>query len=205
MNTTLSILIPVTPERTDMVQPLYSELKRQRDHIHSLHPTLGQIELIVDDRKRFLDGGPSIGKKRESLVQRSEGKYCCFVDSDDMIPGNYLETLVRACQHHADIITFKAFARLSNYWAVIDMSVMYPNKESTPEGTVHRAPSLVCPIRSSLAKDIPFDDTNYGEDSSWMDKVLKRCRGEKHIDMVLYEYRHGVHSESDQIINAGYK
>lgn len=200
----LSILIPVTPERSEMVQPLYAELKRQKEYMHSIHSTLGEIEILVDERERFLDGGPSIGKKREALVKRATGKYCCFVDSDDMIPGNYMESIVRACQYHADIITFKAFARLADYWAIIDMSIRYPPKEATPTGTVQRAPSLVCPVRISLAKQVPFDDTNYGEDSSWMNKILTRCKGEKHIDMILYEYRHGAHSEADNIIKQGY-
>ena len=201
----LSILLPTTPDRFEISQPLYNELQRQDTYMRSYHATLGEIEILIDDRKRFLDGGPSIGKKREGLVQRARGKYLCFIDSDDMIPGNYLETLVRACQKHYDIITFKALARLETFWSMIDMSIHYSSDaEANPSFVVQRIPSIVCPVKSVHAKMFSFEDINYEEDYRWMKQVLTKCKSENHLSEILYEYRHGAHSEADQITKAGY-
>lgn len=200
----LSILCATTPDRSEMFQVLYSELQRQHTYMKTFHPTLGDIEILVDDSKRFLDGGPSIGKKREALVQRAQGKYLCFIDSDDMIPGNYMETIVRACQEDKDVITFRAIARLENYWTIIKMSIWLPNFDASPEHDVERSPSIVCPVRSVYAKMVDFEDINHGEDYKWMGKVISMCLNESRSNVILYEYRHGQHSESDKIIKAGY-
>lgn len=200
----LSILIPVTPERTDMVMPLYKELQRQYTYMKSFHSSLGDIEILIDERPRFLSGGPSIGKKRESLIKRANGKYSCFVDADDMVAGNYMESIVRAAQSDPDVISFNAFAKLENYWTIIHMGLHFENEEARPNGFVCRRLSVVCPIRSSIAKQHDFDDINYHEDYNWLAKVLPMCKSGHSINSILYEYRHGQHSESDQIIKAGY-
>lgn len=194
----LSILIPSTPERKHMLDVLLLELYIQVDYCRNVHPTLGSVEVLVDDSKRYLDGGLSIGKKRESLVSKAKHKYCCFLDSDDNISPDYVETLLRLCNEDKDVCTFNAFARLNNYWAVMQMSLGNPNEESKP-GIVKRAPWHICPVRSTLAKRYKFDNTNYGEDWSWFEKVVGNCQTEAHSEAILYQYNHGPHSQSDEI------
>lgn len=200
----LSILIPTTPDRLQMTEDIMSELYRQIDYMKRYHWALGDIEILFDDSKKFLDGGLSIGKKRGSLVKRAEGKYCCFVDSDDWVAPNYMETIVRACQSDADIITFRALARLSGYWSVVDMHSSFVNEEASPNGITKRSPSIVCPVKTAFAKKVDFEDINYGEDYKWITEVLKMCTSDHYDPVLLYEYRHGQHSESDKIIKAGY-
>lgn len=199
----LSVLIPTTPDRVDMFSKLFTELFRQVTYMHTVHPTLGRIEILVDDSKRFLDGGLSIGKKRESLVQRAKGKYLCFCDSDDHIAPNYLETLVRLCQQDKDVCTFKNLTRTEFYWTIVDMSLEFDNEEANPDKIVKRTAWHVCPVRSLFAKMIPFPDTSYGEDWDWMGRVLEMCSTEAKSNAVLHEYHHGKHSESDKITKHG--
>lgn len=195
----LSILIATTPDRNEMFTRLYNELHRQLEFMQSFHTSLGEIEIIVDDSKRFLDGGLSIGKKREALLMRSKGKYSCWLDSDDWISPMYLETLVRLCQHDRDVCTFRNMTKLEAYWMVVDMSIHYPNDQPNPNYTVRRKPWIVCPIRTEFAKLFKFPDSNYSEDSEWLDKVLTRCTTEAKTEQILHEYRHGKHSEADKI------
>lgn len=199
----LSILIPTTPDRQDMFTALYNEVMTQITYMQTVHPSLGQIEVLFDDSKRFLDGGLSIGKKRESLVRRSEGKYLCFLDSDDWISPNYTETLVRLCQRDADVCTFRNVTKTETYWVTVDMSLHYPNDQATPMFEIRRKPFHICPVRSSFAKLHRFQDINYGEDSEWMDKVLSHCTTESKSNSIIHEYRHGKHSESDKIMKHG--
>lgn len=196
----LSILIPTTPDRHEMFTALFNEVHRQIGYMQTVHPSLGKIEVLVDDSKRFLDGGLSIGKKREALVKRAEGKYLCFLDSDDWIAPNYVETLVRLCQRDADVCTFRNITKTDTFWCVVDMGFHYPNDQANPNLTVRRRPWHICPVRSSFARKYDFEDSNYSEDFTWMEKVLSHCTTEAKSEAIIHEYRHGKHSESDKIM-----
>lgn len=196
----ISILIPTTPARVRMFRDLSDEIARQYLNCSELHPLLGCIEIISDNSKPFLEGGLSIGKKRGALVQRAIGKYLCFVDSDDWIAPNYIESLLRLCQHNTDIVSFRNISKFENYWCVVDQSIHFTNDGASPNYIVRRKPAHICPVRSEFAKLYAFDDSNYGEDASWMDKVLRHCTTEIKTEQILHEYRHGSHSESDKII-----
>lgn len=201
--TILSILIPTIPERGKIFTELFNEVHKQVAYMATVHPTLGEIEVLVDDSKRFLDGGLSIGKKREALVHRASGKYLCFLDDDESIAPNYVEVLVRLCQVNRDICTFSSLAKLDNFWMVVDMSMIWPHNEQARPGGIHRKPWHICPVRSSIAKKHSFPDNNYGEDWGWMEKVLKDCRTEAAgFPQIIHQYNHSSkHSEADKIIN----
>jgi hypothetical protein len=206
MTPILSILTPGIPERDHLRIELLIKVRRQWIALENTHPTLGTIEMIIDDSKSFLNGGLSIGKKRESLVQRATGKFICFLDEDEDIAPNYVETLVRLCQSDADVITFRSFAKTDFYWSVIEMRLGNPNEEATPDRIVKRNAWHICPVKSEYAKLYPFEDTNYSEDWNWMEKVLTHCKTEAHTDQILHCYQHSSKtSEADKIINAGHK
>lgn len=199
----LSILVATTPDRNEMFTELFNELHKQLEYMNTFHPSLGNIEILVDDSKRFLDGGLSIGKKREALLKRAEGRYLCYLDSDEKIAGNYLETLVRLCQTKADVITFRSLANLDTYWSLVDMSLNYSvNDETNPNFITRRMPWHICPVKSHLAKVHQFSDTSYGEDWGWFEKVLKGCTSEAHTDAIIHSYVHRASvSEADRIVN----
>lgn len=196
----LSILIPTIPERVEMFTRLIGELNRQVNYVNDNHPSLGRIEILVDTGRRFLEGGLSIGKKRDTLVKRAQGKYLCFLDDDERISPNYLETILRLCKYDADVVTFRNFSRLENFWMLVDMSLKYhTNDQASPEFMIRRRAWHICPVRSIFAKLYSFPDTNYSEDWEWFEKVLKHCTTEAKTDAILHEYHHGKHSEADKI------
>ena len=197
----LSILIPTIPERVDKFVPLYRTIKKQADFIEANWNE--RIEILYDDSIKFLDGGLSIGKKREALVQRAQGKYLCLLDDDDTVAPNYLQVLVQLCQHRRDICTFRNISKLDEFWTVIDMKLHHPaNEQATPNGIIKRRPWHICPVRSLFAKQYPFENTSYGEDWSWMEKVLKHCKTEASTDAILHQYNYSsVTSEADKITN----
>jgi hypothetical protein len=200
----LSILIPSIPARFDKLNYLLNAINSQKSNLERDHPSLRGVEIIYDDGERFLDGGLSIGKKRESLVNRATGKYLCFCDDDESIAPNYLETLVRLCQLDRDVCTFKVMYKDDNYWSVIDMSIYYKDQEATPDREVRRNVWQVCAIRSSIAKKHSFEDINYDEDTRWVEKVRKDIKSEAKTNAVLLQYNHSVeHSESDKIARHG--
>jgi glycosyltransferase involved in cell wall biosynthesis len=200
-NNILSVLIPTIPDRVDKFTKVYNELMRQVAFMQTVHPSLGDIEVLVDDSISYLSGGMSIGKKRDRLVSLATGKYLCFLDDDDWIAPNYLEILVRMCNAgDYDILTFLALAKLDNFWMIVQMSFWQPENEEAEPGIINRKPWHICPVLSEIAKRHPFPDRNYGEDWEWFKEVLKDCKKPIQTNCILYQYNHGKHSESDKIM-----
>lgn len=199
----LSILMATTPDRANMFNTLFDEVHRQVGYMHHTHQSLGRIEVIVDDSPRFLDGGLSIGAKRDALLRRAEGHYVCYLDSDESIAPNYVETLVRLCQAGRDVVTFRNITRTDTYWTIVDLSLKYSmNDNASPDYITRRKPFHICPVKTHLAKMYKFTDTNYGEDFEWMEQVLKHCTTEAHTEAVIHGYNHSkLVSEADKIMN----
>lgn len=198
--TLLSILIPTIPQRKEQFTKLYNEVMAQVHMMYSIHESMGEVQVLVNGGERFLDGGLSIGKKRESLVLSAEGKYLCFLDDDDNIAPNYVESLMRLCLQGQDICTFRAMVKMQSFWALVDMRFIYTvNDQITPDYTVRRPPWHMCPVRSTYAKLFPFQDLNNAEDFEWMQKVLSCCASEAHTDKIIFQYNHSINSEADKI------
>lgn len=197
----LSILTPSIPSRWKNLERLRTELKKQCVYIEGVE-VLGNIEWLIDDSDSFLDGGLSIGKKRESLVKRATGKYVCFLDDDDSPSPNYIETLMRLCNQDQDVCTFRSLIKLEQYWGIVNMKLAYlVNDQFSAEHTIRRPPWHICPVRTEFAQLYEFQDINNAEDFSWFENVLKHCTTESHTDRILFQYNHGRHSEADKITN----
>lgn len=198
----LSIMIPTIPQRKKVFRELYMEVKRQVAFCSEVHPTLGDVEIIYDQSRRFIDGGVSIGKKRDNLVKRANGIYLCFLDDDESIAPNYIETLLRLCNEDKDVCTFRNISKFDEYWAIVDLSINNPNEQSRSDEMVLRKPWHICPVRSEYAKLYTFPDSNYGEDWEWFSKVLSHCATQAKTNTVIHGYNHSVsNSEADKITN----
>lgn len=198
--TILSILIPSIPETSNLTDDLNWFITKQINELYYNHPSLGQVEVLIDNSKKFNDGGLSIGKKREALVNRASGKYLCFLDNDDWVSPNYIEALVRLCHLNADVVSFRNITKTDYYWTIVDMSINYPNDDASPKFITRRKSFHICPVLTRFAKMESFENSNYGEDWSWMNKVLTHCTTEVKTDEVLHEYRHSkLTSEADKI------
>lgn len=201
-NIILSILIPSIPKRKYKLDALLIELTEQIEALKQ-HEMLGIVEVIFDDSKSFLEGGLSIGKKRQSLVKLANGKYLCFLDDDESIAPNYVESLLRLCNFDLDICTFRAISKLEASWGLVDMRLAYKfNDQFSPEFTIRRMPFHICPVRSKFAKLYEFEDISNAEDSKWIEQVLQHCTTEAHTDKILFQYNHNSqNSEADKIEN----
>lgn len=203
----LSVLIPALPKRYDEFMKLYHELQRQQTIQHLHHSSLGLVEILVDDTAAMLDGGISVGAKREKLRKRAAGKFLCYADSDDNVAPNYLEVLVRLLQEDPDIATFRCLFKNDHYWSLLNMSLEnQTDEQANPDSIIQRRPWHVCPVRNEIAQKEHFDDISHGEDNGWINKILPHCTRQSHTDMILTQYNHSEqNSEADKILKAGYK
>lgn len=200
MTPILSILTPSIPKYHWMLYELREELNKQVSELNRQHPTLGVVTHVINESAPYLEGGLSIGNKRQALVDKASGKYLCFLDVDDDLAPNYVETLVRLCHTDKDVVTFRSFIKNDFYWSVVDMRLGNTNEEATPDRIVKRNAWHICPVKSKYAKMYKFEDSNYSEDWTWMEKVLKHCETEAHTDQILHSYQHSSKtSEADRI------
>lgn len=199
----LSILMPTIPERKKRFNKLLSEVYRQIHYCKKTHPVLGVVQVISDERKKFSNGGPSIGAKRQSLLQEAQGKYCCFLDDDEEISPDYIETLLRLCREDKDVCTFNDISKFDNYWCVVRLSLAHEKNEQARPGIINRRPWHICPVRTELAKKAVFPESNYGEDWVWFEQVVKMCKTEEHTEAILHSYIHSLKvSQADNVTTA---
>ena len=109
---------------------------------------------------------------RNVAIKKAIGKYIAFIDSDDMIVDDYIETLINTINEHNEELIY------------LDWQDMH-SKE-----IVHN-PSNYAPWRSIYRKDIvPLFDENirYSSDVPFQDEIEKTPRTRYYIGKVLYIY-----------------
>lgn len=204
----LSVLIPTIPERNREFMKLLTELQKQISYMHSTHPDLGLIEVLWDDRPSYLNGGPTIGGKRNELRQRAIGKYQIQLDADDWIAPNYIQILVRMAQEDKDVLSFNCIFKNDYYWSIINMALSNEeNEQATPDKIVKRQIWHVCGIKTEIARKGNYDDAkNSAEDWSFIEMIKPHLHTETHSNMILTQYNHSeANSESDKILKAGHQ
>jgi hypothetical protein len=199
----LSILMPTIPERYAMFHKLKLQLQNQIVNVRRVHPVLGKVEVLVDERPKFKDGGPDIGEKRQALLDKAKGEYVCFLDDDESIAPNYVEEILRLCYRHPDVGSFSSIAKMDNFWCVVVMSMKHAENQQAFPGIVLRKPWHICPVRTELAKRVRFPKSNYGEDWVWFEKVLELCKTEENTKAIIHQYNHSMKvSQSDNVSTA---
>ena len=126
--------------------------------------------------------------------------YVCFLDDDESIAPNYVETLLRLIFERPDIGTFSSIGKMENFWCVVVMRLKNPDNQQAFPGIVQRRPWHVCPVRREIALRHKFPDSNYGEDWVWFDRVLTECTVENNTPAIIHQYNHSIKvSEADNV------
>lgn len=131
---------------------------------------------------------------RNRALETIEGEYIMFVDSDDYIPNNAVQTLLdEAYKHNADIVEggFTCFWKDTKFPSQVhnERSVVYtPNKlTGYPWGKV---------IKSELFEDLCFPQNILFEDTIIKTLLYPKCRVFATVPEVVYYYRQNPKSIS---------
>lgn len=195
----LSIVMVTIPERWVEFRKLRFKLFKQIDYCREVHSTLGEVEIVVIDTPKFSDGGLTIGAKRQKGLEISKGEYVCWLDDDDDISPNYVETLLRLSNKGADVCTFNNITKLPNFWCVVQMKLSTKHDDQVKPGIINRRPYHICAWRRSMIHDISFPDANWDEDTGFIAQALKRAKTEVNTEAILHEYNRNEISYAEEV------
>lgn len=182
----LSLLIPTIDERREMFENIYAILKMQILN----NPNKNHIEILIDNSKK------TIGEKRNNLLAMAKGEYVAFVDDDDEVSNEYIESLMTAIKQKPDCVSLRGVITWNgSNPELFEHSVKYSAYATTTnEIKYERYPNHLNCIKSSIAKQFKFKEINFGEDTDWATQIFKSglLKKEVYIDKVLYHYKYIV-------------
>ena len=175
----LSILILTLPTRIDS----YSNLIRTLNQQVIENNLLDKVQILsLCDTKEI-----SVGEKRNILLNKSIGRYVCFIDDDDLIATDYLIKIISAISSNSDVITFCGDYVENGQTTPFSISTVHRGNYNHPN-LFYRLPNHLCPVKREIAVSCLFTDKNYGEDSDYAEKINQHIKNEFHIQDKLYFY-----------------
>lgn len=181
----LSILIPSIPSRLHMMSRLFEKISSQ------IGDRQVEILSLLDNKRR------SIGLKRDALVQSSNGRYLTFVDDDDDVATDYVDSILPALDSGSDVVVFKQQVTLNGGNPfIVDFDIHHPNDATyfyvknkvKVYQDIRRRPFHSCVWKGDLARKVRFPDASFGEDWHWCERLLESVRTQTKIDKVLHFY-----------------
>lgn len=197
---TLSIVMITVPDREKEFEQIVDKVRGQISYCESVHPTLGGVQLVIVKTDKYNNGGPTIGAKRSVGLRKSTGKYVCWLDDDDDIAPDYVETILRLAQSDADVLTFNNISRFDSFWCVVQMSLHIAYDDQVEPGFVWRRPYHVCAFKRELIEDLQFPDANWDEDTGFIGEALKRCKTQARSNRILHEYKRITKSLAEETL-----
>lgn len=177
----LSILICSLTNRKALLENLLVCLSKQ---------TQFGVEILVEED----DGKIKIGKKRNLLLQRARGKYCCFVDDDDLVSDNYIEKILLSIKTDPDCCSLRGIMTTNGQNPVsfvhsIKYDHWFDETDDTGERIYYRCPNHLNVIRTSLCKKVWFNNAmNMGEDKDFSERIRPLLKKEAELKDGFYFY-----------------
>lgn len=175
----LSVLILTLPTRIDSYSNLIKRLNKQVLDNNLIDKV--QILTFCDTKEI------SVGEKRNILLNKSCGKYVCFIDDDDVISDDYLIKLISGINSGADVVTFCGDYVENTLRTPFSISMVHRGNYNEPN-IFYRLPNHLCPVKREIALSSLFTDKNFGEDSDYAERINKQIKNEFHIQEKLYFY-----------------
>ena len=179
----LSILVPSTHTRFKSFLPkIHDQLYEQYERLTADQRDQVEILYLVDNKKVML------GTKRNQLIDLAQGEYVVFVDDDDRIEPDYIETLLEATKTGKDSIVFIASVSINGGTP----KPCYYSKDYRADfnraDAYYRLPNHICCVRREIASKVSFPSIKYAEDAAYARLLVRHLRSEHKIDRVLYHY-----------------
>lgn len=160
----VSVLICTIPDRNEMFVSLYKRLNLLKNNASI------RVEILYDDAL-----GITIGEKRNRLLERASGKYCCFIDDDDDVADTYFTTYESAIGSGMD---YDCVALVGHYYLngrfmkPFFHSLKYKSWYDDADG-YYRCPNHLNLIKTDICRQIGYTQINFGEDKDFSERLLE--------------------------------
>jgi cellulose synthase/poly-beta-1,6-N-acetylglucosamine synthase-like glycosyltransferase len=177
----LSLMICSIDSRKELLKRLLECLEKQMEF---------GVEILVEQD----NGKLKIGKKRNLLLQRAKGEYCCFIDDDDLVCHNYIKSILKAIESNPDCCSLTGEMTTNGKNPVTFIhSLKYDSwfDEVNEEGKriYYRCPNHLNVIKTAICKKVGFNNhMNVGEDKDFSVRVHPLLKTEVEIQDTLYFY-----------------
>lgn len=185
MTPTWTILIPTLGERGRPFSELTDRLMPQVDAF------AGRVKVLAF----WNNGQPGLPEIRQRLVEAADTDYLSFIDDDDMVPEDFVSSVMAALESRPDYVGFRVqyFANGAKQ-AAVDHSLRHGGwREEKNPYRLLRDISHINPMLSEVAKAADFRVVQRGqvEDRPWVAQVRDAgsLQTEVYLDRVMYEYR----------------
>ena len=178
----LSILVPTVPSRIELFY-----VKLMKELLRQIEPYKNEIELIsfFDNKKR------SIGKKRQEMINLSQGEYIVFIDDDDRISDDYVSQIMKKLAENpdTDCVVFDSICRVNGGIEKLCKYGIEFEYGDINKGLEWRGkPAHTMVYASSIVKKHQYTDMGRGEDCEWVKRACLDIKNQTRIDKVLYYY-----------------
>ena len=121
-------------------------------------------------------------------MEKSSGKYFCFIDDDDLISENYFELIFNAFKEDPDSVGFKGMYYEKEFSKMV-FEHNFDNKTHFKKNNIQYRPlNHLNPMKTDIAKKLLYKEINFGEDIDFGDRVMKLLKSGKFINYILYHY-----------------
>jgi len=183
----ITVMICTLPTRSEMFARLVNKI------VLLQRTSILRIQILHDDTGKEI----TIGAKRNRLLQRAEGKYCCFVDDDDEITDDYFKVITDS-RLNVDCIVLNGIMYLDGVKIKpFYHSIKYYNWWED-ETAYYRYPNHWNPILTSIAKQIEYPNISFREDLEYSKRLQnsKLIKTEYKHDTIQYIYYYSTTNKS---------
>lgn len=201
----ISVIIPIYNSEKTLARCLDSILNQSYKDFELILVNDGSIDNSAGICMEYVNRHPEkthyyyktnggVSSARNMGIEKAQGEYICFVDSDDYVESTYLEVLYRGITEYGTDYSMCDISRnakgndgetiiLSNRDDIISVIM------SSQYGTLNRGPSCKIFFRKILQDELSFaEDIYLGEDTLFCVEYAKRCKNGVYIRKGLYHY-----------------
>lgn len=183
--TLLSIMLPTTVDRRKKFYVLLESILKQVNDCNIQE----EVEILIDEDEKQ----KSIGKKRQDLLERANGVFVVGCDSDDSLSNTYISEIINAIKNNPDTdhIGFLEKCNINGEESISIFSIRHQVWGENKYGYDHiRCANPKSVIRRDIALKVGFEDSRFGEDRIFSEKVTPLLKTEVFIEKQLYFYNY---------------
>lgn len=134
------------------------------------------------------NGELTVGKKRNALLAQASGRYVAFVDDDDDVSDDYVDSILAAVNEGPDCVGIDGMLCLKQGNIMFRHSIEYQGWYNGVDA-FYRTPNHLNPVKREIALEVLFPEISNGEDRVYSDTLRRRLKTEIYIDHPIYFYK----------------